>query len=62
MRSASEATPWALWLRTALAMGVTPSAFWRLSLREWRALAQTESAFARADLDALLARFPDEQQ
>jgi uncharacterized phage protein (TIGR02216 family) len=58
---------WRAALRLAtLGLGVAPEAFWRLSLAEWRALAEplAETPAApvlnRAALDALIARFPDE--
>ena len=49
-------------LRQALAMGIVPEAFWRLSLREWRML--TESAgggvrLPRGVLDEMMERWPD---
>lgn len=55
-------TPWRAWLRAALAMGLTPAAFWRLSLREWRALAGVSAQLDRTDFEALAARFPDEDR
>lgn len=55
--------PWSALLATAARMGVTPEAFWRLSLVEWRLLAAGANpapvAMARAELEALAARFPD---
>ncbi|MBI1186915.1 MAG: phage tail assembly chaperone [Alphaproteobacteria bacterium] len=62
MRSQTDATPWAPWLRAALAMGLAPPVFWRISLKEWRMLTLAEPRFARADLDALAARYPDTQE
>lgn len=51
---------WAALLRVALAMGVTPEAFWRLSLAEWRALAgEAEPTLTRAAFEALAALHPD---
>lgn len=46
-----------------LRLGLTPESFWRLSLREWRALTEAPAApvLDRAALDALIARFPDEE-
>jgi len=46
----------------ALRLAIPPEAFWRLSLPEWRALTETPPApsLNRAALDALIARFPDE--
>ncbi|PZR32969.1 phage tail assembly chaperone [Caulobacter segnis] len=53
---------WAAPLRLALSLGLPPDAFWRLSLKEWRALTEAPAAPApsRADLSALIARYPDE--
>ncbi len=52
---------WGAALAYALRLGVTPDAFWRLSAREWLALirAGTPPSVSRADLKALMARFPD---
>lgn len=49
-------------LRTALAMGVQPDAFWRLSLKEWRMLTERTAAptLGRDGLETLMARWPDE--
>lgn len=54
---------WATPLRLAAALRIPPEAFWRLSLKEWRALVETPSApaLSRADLSALIARYPDEE-
>ncbi len=54
---------WAAPLRLALSLGLPPEAFWRLSLKEWRALTEAPPAPApsRADLSALIARYPDEE-
>lgn len=54
--------PWGEMLRAALAAGVAPEAFWRLSLREWRWLAGTGSGPARRDLEDLMKRFPDRKE
>ena len=45
-------------------LALSPEAFWRLSLAEWRALTEAPAApvLDRAALDALIARFPDEEQ
>ncbi|MBU1323619.1 MAG: phage tail assembly chaperone [Alphaproteobacteria bacterium] len=50
-------------LRTALAMGVQPEAFWRLSLKEWRMLTERgpEPTLGRGGLEALMARWPDQE-
>ena len=55
---------WADALRLAtLRLAIAPEAFWRLSLVEWRALTDAPAApvLTRGALDALLARFPDEE-
>jgi uncharacterized phage protein (TIGR02216 family) len=54
---------WTAPLRLALRLGVPPEAFWRLSLAEWRALTEAPPApvLSRADLTALIARYPDEE-
>jgi uncharacterized phage protein (TIGR02216 family) len=46
-----------------LRLALAPEAFWRLSLVEWRALTEVPAApvLNRAALDALIARFPDEE-
>ena len=54
---------WRAALRLAtLGLAIPPEAFWRLSLAEWRALTETPAApiLNPAALDALIARFPDE--
>jgi uncharacterized phage protein (TIGR02216 family) len=52
---------WAGLLRTALALGITPEAFWRLSLKEWRMLTERAQAPAmgRTAMEGLMARWPD---
>lgn len=53
-------TPWAEWLRAgALAFGLKPAEFWRLSLAEWRALAGGGGAPSARELAALMRRHPD---
>ncbi|WP_165189981.1 phage tail assembly chaperone [Caulobacter soli] len=55
---------WRAALRLAtLTLAIPPETFWRLSLAEWRALTEAPAAPAlnRAALDALIARFPDEE-
>jgi uncharacterized phage protein (TIGR02216 family) len=55
---------WRAALRLAVQqLGLGPEAFWRLSLVEWRALTEAPAApvLNRAALDALIARFPDEE-
>jgi len=58
----SKTTPWHGWLSLAIALGLTPAAFWRLSLREWRAIAAPDVSVAlpRTAFEALAARFPDQ--
>jgi uncharacterized phage protein (TIGR02216 family) len=56
--------PWRDALRlAALRLSIPPEAFWRLSLPEWRALTEAPNApiLNRTALDALIARFPDEE-
>jgi len=50
-------------LRTAVALGVQPEAFWRLSLKEWRMLTERagEPALGRGGLETLMARWPDKE-
>lgn len=52
---------WGTLLRAAVAMGVAPEAFWRLSWREWRMLCGggVGEVLARGALDEMMARFPD---
>lgn len=52
---------WAQPLRLAVRLGVPPEAFWRLSLKEWRVLTESPPVLSRADLSALIARYPDEE-
>jgi uncharacterized phage protein (TIGR02216 family) len=52
-------------MRAAVAMGVSPDGFWRLSLREWRWLTAVEAGPApmgRAGLDEMMRRWPDEER
>jgi len=55
-------TEWGAMLRTAVALGVAPEGFWRLSLKEWRMLtAQSPGVvpMARGDVEALMKVWPD---
>ena len=54
---------WRAALRLALRLSIPPEAFWRLSLAEWRALTEAPAApvLTRDALQALIARFPDEE-
>lgn len=51
--------PWTAMLRAALAAGLMPRAFWRLSVREWRALTEHTDGLDRTWLADLITRFPD---
>ncbi|MFN4225318.1 MAG: phage tail assembly chaperone [Hyphomonas sp.] len=51
--------PWADMLRAALAAGIRPEAFWRLSLCEWRWLTADGQAPLRRDMQRLMAIHPD---
>lgn len=51
--------PWGEMLRAALALGIGPEAFWRLSVREWRWLSRDGGAPSRGDLAAMMADYPD---
>ena len=56
-------TPWGPMMRTALALGVRPEAFWRLSIREWRMLTERPDAvgpLGRREMEGLAERWPDE--
>jgi uncharacterized phage protein (TIGR02216 family) len=49
-------------LRTALAMGLVPEVFWRLSLREWRMLTEAVPGVApmgRVEMERLAKAWPD---
>lgn len=49
-------------LRTGLALGIGPEAFWRLSAAEWRMLTEVErgvSPMARGEFERLMAGWPD---
>ncbi len=54
---------WPSLMRLALAMGIAPEGFWRLSWREWQMLTAmpAQASLSRADFDVLMARFPDER-
>lgn len=54
---------WAAAFRYAVReLGLSPEAFWRLSMAEWRMLTGVEAPLKRAELAALMARFPDEEK
>lgn len=46
-------------LRAALAAGIAPEAFWRLSVKEWRALCAGGSSLSAEGLRELIASYPD---
>jgi uncharacterized phage protein (TIGR02216 family) len=52
---------WAGMLRAAVAMGIAPEAFWRLSVREWRMLtvAAGPGPMGRRELDEMMRAWPD---
>ena len=52
--------PWPEMMRSALAAGIGPQDFWRLSLREWRWLAARGAGLGAGRLAELMAGFPDE--
>ena len=54
--------PWAEMLRSALAVGIGPEDFWRLSLTEWRWLAARRAGLKAERLQELMAAFPDEEK
>jgi len=50
-------------LRTAVALGVSPEAFWRLSLKEWRMLTEVAPGvvpMGRGEVEALMQAWPDD--
>lgn len=54
--------PWAVMLRTAVALGVSVDVFWRLSLKEWRMLTEAApgvSPMGRGEVEALMRAWPD---
>ena len=51
--------PWGEMLRAALALGIAPEVFWRLSVREWRWLCQGGEAPSRGDLAMMMKDYPD---
>lgn len=52
---------WSDMLTAALALGLPPNAFWRLSVKEWRALMRTDVApLSRSELEALSCIYPDQ--
>lgn len=58
------ATPWSAMLRGAVALGVAPEAFWRLSLREWRMLTERppeRAPMRRSEFERLAETWPDER-
>ena len=51
--------PWSEMMRSALAAGIRPADFWRLSLKEWRWLAARGAGLKAGQLAELMAGFPD---
>ena len=54
--------PWPEMMRSALAAGIRPADFWRLSLKEWRWLAARGAGLEAGRLAELMAGFPDEAE
>jgi uncharacterized phage protein (TIGR02216 family) len=55
---------WGAMLRAAVAMGLSPEAFWRLSLKEWRMLTAVSSGavpLGRRELDEMMRAWPDDR-
>jgi hypothetical protein len=55
-----RAIPWRDWFGAAVAQGLAPAEFWRLTLAEWRWLSPASNALDRAGLLSLIALYPDE--
>ncbi len=51
--------PWGAMMQAAVAAGLSPQAFWRLSLREWGWLAAGGAAMGREDFRKLMDTYPD---
>lgn len=54
---------WPAMMKAALASGVGPEAFWRLSLKEWRMLIEAAPGappMGRGDFEQLAEAWPDE--
>lgn len=53
---------WAAMIRLALAMGLAPEVFWRLSLKEWRMLTEPTAgaSLGRSELERMAEAWPDE--
>lgn len=50
-------------LRAAVALGLTPAAFWRLSLKEWRMLTETPAIagpMERREFESMAEAWPDD--
>lgn len=50
-------------LRTALALGIAPAGFWKLSVREWRMLTEADAgsaAMGRGELEKMMEAWPDD--
>ena len=53
---------WGAMLRTAVALGVPPEGFWRLSLTEWRMLTERPAGsvpMGRTDFERMAEAWPD---
>lgn len=53
---------WGAMLRAAVAMGIAPEAFWRMSLKEWRMLTAPTGPgpMGRRELDEMMRAWPDD--
>ena len=53
---------WSEMMRSALAAGIRPADFWRLSLKEWRWLGARGAGLKAGRLEELMAGFPEEAE
>ncbi|HEX8232806.1 MAG TPA: phage tail assembly chaperone [Caulobacteraceae bacterium] len=52
---------WEAMLRAAMAAGIAPGGFWRLSVKEWRALCRGGGeGLGRGELNRLMGLYPDD--
>ena len=53
---------WDVMLRAALALGIAPEGFWRLSVREWRMLTVADAGagpMGRGEMETMMEAWPD---
>ena len=58
----AETWPWGPMLKRAVAIGIGPAAFWRLSLKEWRMLTAPppgQGPLGRRELESMMTNWPD---